>query len=153
MKREENTASLGALGGRITNIAKLVGLSASDDAVEASFLVVPPDNDGDDDSTDKDDPEGTAGDACALRPDGKWKCPPNRRSALLEEIAKANKGNSNHGAVLETLKSAGIRIFVIDSRSSPTIREIMDSSKYACIAVLNSKSPGLPLTVALSIYS
>jgi hypothetical protein len=55
-------------------------------------------------------------------------CRPYRRDKIVREIESANqRGGEGHAAVLKALKDAGIMIFIIDSKVSGSISEIMDS--------------------------
>jgi len=57
-----------------------------------------------------------------------WLCKPYKSETLLVDIQQANhKGIAGHAAILNTLKNAGVMIFIIDSKVSTTSADILDS--------------------------
>jgi hypothetical protein len=79
---------------------------------------------------------------------------PYRRDEIVNEIDAANqRGGEGHAAVLKALKNAGVLIFIIDSKVSGSISEIMDSVRnvifHSCrVQKINSSGKQLKSDVA-----
>lgn len=55
-------------------------------------------------------------------------CRPYRRDKLVKEIDTANaRGGPGHASILKTLKNAGIMIYIVDSKVSGSVADVMDS--------------------------
>ena len=67
---------------------------------------------------------------------GAWLCRPYAREKLLEDIYTANrKGLQGHEAILDTLQSAGVMIYIVDSKVATTKADVMDSVRSVVLHV------------------
>jgi hypothetical protein len=102
--------------------------SPAEEGVEAAFYIVSPTESialGDATGGDLDSDDGSI--ACKWDGDD-WECRPYKREMITAEILKANRrGEKGHAAILNLLKSSGVRIFVVDASVSSSIAEIMQS--------------------------
>jgi hypothetical protein len=144
---ESNTENDGA---KVTDISELIGISTTDDeeGVEASFFILPPAilppanrAARDEPSTEPEeiDDDREHGQACVWE-GSEWNCRPYKSEVLKAEILQANrKGSKGQAAILSTLQSNGVRIYVVDSNVSATITEIMASMLKVIMHVTKQK--------------
>lgn len=139
-------------GAKVIDISQLIGISTTDtendEGVEASFFLLPPANKVTRDEPsaepeeidDDDDDDGEHdGQACAWE-GGEWNCRPYKSEVLKAEILQANrKGSKGQAAILSTLQSNGVRIYVVDSNVSANITEIMASVLKVIMHVTKQK--------------
>lgn len=120
-------------GSKVTDSSQLIGTSTTDNeqGVEASFSILPPLNRAarDEPSTEPEeiDDDEEHGQVCVWE-GGEWNCRPYKSEVLKAEILQANrKGSKEQAAILSTLQSNGVQIYVVDSNVSATITEITAS--------------------------